>query len=130
MNMFDKGLPADWKVGLLSGIVGMGLGDIANTQLGGQSGTASTIGTAIGAGIGSVASDYIGRKVANNWLNSQIASGVYSPTDAVLQSTERDYINYLNKNNARAKLIGLQLLASLGAPITGALIGGAIGNKK
>jgi len=40
-------------------------------------------------------------------------------TDAVLQSTERDYINHFNKNNARAKLIGLQLLASLGAPITG-----------
>lgn len=129
VNMFDKGLPADWKVGLLSGIVGMGLGDIANTQSGNQSSTASTVGTAIGAGLGTVASDYIGRQSANRWLNSQIASGVYSPADALLQSTEKDYINHLSKGNARAKLIGLQLLASLGAPITGALIGGMIGKQ-
>ena len=145
--MFNKGLPQGWRTGLPLGIVAAGLGDIATHQAYGENNVPAMVGNTLGAGGGALLVDYIARNNENSWQKQALAAemaGLADPTASasrqvamnhpeykVLEALSWDegYQKYLGANSNRAKLIGLQLLAGLGLPIAGSLIGGAIGNR-
>lgn len=145
--MFNKGLPQGIASGLGYGILGAGLGDIATHQIYGENNVPAMIGNTLGAGAGAYLSDYIARTTENDWQKKAVAAEMAGTADplafefrrAALEnpdykipealSWDAGYQKHLNTNNNRAKLIGLQLLAGLGLPIVGSLIGGAVGAK-
>lgn len=145
--MFNKGLPQGWRTGLPLGIVAAGLGDIVTHQAYGENNVPAMVGNTVGAGSGALLVDYIARNNENNWQKQALAAemaGLADPTASAFRQVamnnpeykvpealnwDEGYQKYLGTNNNRAKLIGLQLLAGLGLPIVGSLIGGAIGNK-
>ena len=147
LDMFNKGLPSGIATGLGLGIGGAGLGDIATHQVYGDNNTPAMIANALGAGGGALLADYIARNNENNWQKQALATemaGLADPMASAFRQVamnspeykvpealnwDEGYQKYLGTNNNRAKLIGLQLLAGLGLPIVGSLIGGAIGDK-
>lgn len=147
LDMFNKGLPSGIATGLGLGIGGAGLGDIATHQVYGGNNTPAMVANALGAGGGALLADYIARNNENNWQKQALAAEMASLADPMASAFrqvamnspdykvpeplnwDEGYQKHLGMNNNRAKLIGLQLLAGLGLPIVGSLIGGAIGDK-